>query len=392
MASPMTVEAASQPLNAVDRRFLRRAFSLAENGYSSTSPNPRVGCVLVRDRKALAEAFHRAAGLPHAEAEACAMVDGQASGATAYVSLEPCSHHGRTPPCTDALLEQGIERVVFGARDINPQVNGRGEASLREAGVDVLCAGWEREHLLLNPGYECAFRHSRPWLRLKLATSIDGYIALADGQSKWLSGEPARADNQRWRARSDAVLTTWRTAEADGASLNVRKGRLRAHQPKRIVLDRNLRSLPTARVYALDPSTALVLCCRSEETAATIDRDWQGMLEGGLEIVSIEPESDDVAFLRQCLQAVFAKGIREIQVEAGAAFGGFLLDKGFVDELLLYQAPKLLGSGLAPRVEAPSSPDACDSWPLCSYGRFGEDMRLQYLHHRWAGVGEAADV
>ncbi|MDS4040785.1 MAG: bifunctional diaminohydroxyphosphoribosylaminopyrimidine deaminase/5-amino-6-(5-phosphoribosylamino)uracil reductase RibD, partial [Candidatus Competibacter sp.] len=235
---------------------MARALALARRGLYGTDPNPRVGCVLVREGAIVGEGWHEHAGKPHAEANALETAGERARGATAYVTLEPCCHYGRTPPCTDALLRAGITRMVTAMPDPNPQVAGRGLAQLRAAGIGVECGLLEAEAQALNPGFIQRMTQGRPFVRVKLAMSLDGRTALASGQSQWLTGEAARQDVQRLRARSSAILTGIGTVLADDPSLNVRLPEA-PRQPSRVILDTELRTPPTAKTLRL-PGSVLI--------------------------------------------------------------------------------------------------------------------------------------
>jgi diaminohydroxyphosphoribosylaminopyrimidine deaminase/5-amino-6-(5-phosphoribosylamino)uracil reductase len=243
------------PFDAPDRAFMARALALASQGLATTQPNPRVGCVLVRDGQVLAEGWHQRAGGPHAEAAALANLQspGQpqtsAVGATAYVTLEPCDHHGRTPPCSEALIKAGIARVVYAMDDPDPRVNGGGARRLRAAGVQVQSGLLAAEATELNAGYIKRMRHGVPLVRVKLAMSLDGRTALSDGRSKWLTGEAARQDVQQWRARSSAILTGIGTVLTDDPMLSVRPSGPSVRQPPRVILDSQLRTPAAARVF-----------------------------------------------------------------------------------------------------------------------------------------------
>src|SRR2546429_9345251 len=241
-----------------DREAMQRALELAAPGLSTTAPNPRVGCVIAREARSVAEGWHERAGEAHAEVLAMRPAAAQAAGATVYVTLEPCSRQGRTPPCVEALLAAGVARVVFAATDPNPQVNGRGAAALRDGGVAVEGGLLERESLELNCGFVKRMQHGRPWVRVKLAMSLDGRTALGTGESRWITGEAAREDVQQWRARSSAILTGIGTVLADDPRLDVRLPAEAAgqpgtaaespRQPLRVVLDSHLRTPPGARL------------------------------------------------------------------------------------------------------------------------------------------------
>lgn len=318
--------------NDRDRGHMLHALSLAERGLFTATPNPRVGCVIVRDARIIGEGWHERAGEAHAEAAAisAARAGGEAThGATAYVTLEPCNHHGRTPPCTDALLDAGIARVVAAMRDPNPAAGGGGER-LRAAGVAVefgLCADQARE---LNIGWLHRLATGRPWVRVKVAASLDGRTALDNGASQWITGPAARADGHRWRARSCAILTGIGTVLQDDPQLTVR-GIDTSRQPLRVIVDRRGQLPATARVLDGDGGVLIV-------SATAPDVAWpQGVRHARL------PGPDGRVDLDAMLKLLATEGVNELQVEAGAKLNGALLAAGLVDELLLYLAPSLLG-------------------------------------------------
>jgi diaminohydroxyphosphoribosylaminopyrimidine deaminase/5-amino-6-(5-phosphoribosylamino)uracil reductase len=250
-----------------DQYWMARALRLAARGLYTAHPNPRVGCVLVRDGELVAEGWHERTGGDHAEAAALKLAGPNARGCTAYVSLEPCCHHGRTPPCAQALVAAGVERVVVGAPDPNPRVDGGGIELLREAGLEVTEGVLEAECAALNVGFHQRMTNSRPWVRVKLASSLDGRTALADGRSQWISGEASRADVQRWRARSSAILTGIGTVLADNPSLNVRDPALAAAlQPERIIVDSALRMPVDAKLLGL-PGQVRIFCAEAPDAA-----------------------------------------------------------------------------------------------------------------------------
>ena len=233
--------------NEADHRWMQRALELAEQGLMSTTPNPRVGCVIVRDGERAGEGWHRRAGEPHAETVALAEAGERARGATVYVTLEPCSHFGRTPPCTDALVAARVARVIVAMEDPNPLVNGQGLERLRRAGIDVRCGLLEGRSRDLNIGFVSRMTRARPWVRLKVAASLDGFTALPDGRSQWITGELARADGHRWRARSCAILTGIGTVSADDPQMNARASEA-TRQPLKVIVDSSLRIDPHARL------------------------------------------------------------------------------------------------------------------------------------------------
>ncbi len=318
-----------------DYRYMARALMLAQRGLYGTDPNPRVGCVLVKDGMIVGEGWHQRAGDPHAEVNALDTASDRARGATAYVTLEPCCHYGRTPPCTDALLNAGIARLVAAMSDPNPQVAGKGLTILRDAGVTVECGLLEVEARALNPGFIQRMTQGRPWVRVKLAMSLDGRTALASGESRWLTGEAARQDAQRLRARASAVLTGSGTLLADDPSLNVRLPET-TRQPLRVILDTELRTPPTAKILRL-PGSVLIFTAAADPAAQEL------LLAAGAEIV-VMPRAERGLNLRSVMAELARRECNELQVECGPTLAGALLQAGLVDELVIYMAPLLLGN------------------------------------------------
>ena len=321
---------------AADLAFMARALRLAEHALYTTFPNPRVGCVIVQNRKVLGEGWHQRAGEPHAEAIALRAAGAAARGATVYVTLEPCSHFGRTPPCADALIEAGVARVVVAMEDPNPLVVGRGIARLRAAGIAVDCGVLEDQARELNIGFVSRMTRGRPWLRLKLAASLDGKTALSDGSSQWITGPAARQDGHRWRARACAILSGIGTVLADNPQLNVREVST-DRQPLKIVVDSRLQLSPEAGLFA-DGS---VLVIGAADTQDAADRA-AALRAKGAEVLFIPDETGRVD-LPALLTELGQRGINELHVEGGYRLSGALLAAGLVDELLLYLAPCLLG-------------------------------------------------
>jgi len=322
-------------LAAQDSRWMAEALRLAELGLYGTSPNPRVGCVLVADGQQVGSGWHRRAGEPHAEVLALREARDKARKATAYVTLEPCSHHGRTPPCADALIAAGIARVVVAAQDPNPLVAGTGIARLRAAGIDVDCGLMEADAIELNKGFFTRMTRGTPWLRSKIAISLDGRTALANGASNWITGDPARRDVQRWRARSCAVLTGIGTVLADDARLNVRDIATE-RQPLRVVLDSRLRMPSTARML-LEGKVLIYAALRDTERIAA--------LENAGATVTVLANGNGQVDLPAMLRDLAQRGCNEVLLEAGSTLNGAMLRAGLVDQLLLYVAPQLLGNG-----------------------------------------------
>jgi diaminohydroxyphosphoribosylaminopyrimidine deaminase/5-amino-6-(5-phosphoribosylamino)uracil reductase len=354
---------------AIDHAHMAHALRLAERGLYTTHPNPRVGCVIAHGEQVIGTGFHQRAGEPHAEVFALREAGEQARGATAYVTLEPCAHHGRTPPCADALIAAGASRVVIAAEDPFPQVAGRGIGKLRDAGI-VVDTGLMREAAReLNMGFFSRIERGRPWVRVKLAMSLDGRTALANGESKWITGEAARADVQRWRARSSAILTGSGTVLADNPRLTVRLPDGEAFTPPwRVLLDNRLRTPPGSHV--LD-GTAPTLVLHNEHYAP-IDPRFQAA-----ELAAV-PVQGGAMDLHVVMAELARRHVSEVHVEAGPTLCGSLLAAGLVDELLLYVAPVLLGDSARPLLGLPSLTDMADRWKLRTLDRrvLGDDLRL----------------
>lgn len=318
-----------------DQRWMAHALELARRGEYSTDPNPRVGCVLVRDGAAVGEGWHERAGRPHAEINALSVAGEQAKGATAYLNLEPCAHHGRTGPCADALVQAGVTRVVAAMEDPNPVVSGKGFARLEAAGIATATGLLHAEAEKLNRGFLKRHRDGRPWFTSKFAASMDGRTALANGESRWISGEEARAEVQLLRAGASAVLTGIGTVLADNPRLDVRmEGEWR--QPARVVLDPSLRCPVDGRIFASGGPVFII--------AARDDSDRVRALSGaGATVVRLAGRGGRIDL--EALAGWMAdQHFNEVLVEAGATLNGSLLEAGLVDELVLYLAPVLLGS------------------------------------------------
>ncbi len=354
-----------------DVAWMRRALALAEGGRYTAAPNPLVGCVLVRGGVVVGEGYHRRAGEGHAEVNALLEAGPRAGGATVYVTLEPCAHHGRTPPCAEALIGAGIGRVVAAMQDPNPQVAGKGLALLREAGIDVECGLLADEAAALNPGFIKRMVTGRPYVRVKMAQSLDGRSALADGASRWITGPAARADVQLWRARSQAIVTGIGTVLADDPQLTVRLPDV-ASQPLRVVLDSALGLPPTARLLR-EPGSTLV-ATRSADTPRAA-----ALAAAGAQTVTLPAGADGGIDLGALLDELGRRQCNEVLVEAGPRLAGAFLAAGLVDELIVYIAPHLLGHDAWPTFQLPPVPrmDArLDLEPLDVLS-FGPDLRLR---------------
>ncbi len=353
-----------------DTEYMQRALRLAERGLYTTDPNPRVGCVIVKDDKVIAEGWHRRAGEPHAEILALQQAGDEAAGATVYVSLEPCSHHGKTPPCADALVRAGVSRVVAAMQDPNPEVAGNGFEQLRKQGIAVESGLLEQAARSVNPGFIKRMQSGRPFVRIKMAMSLDGRTAMASGESQWISGEAARADVQRLRARSSVILTGVDTVIYDDPSLNVRlsaqqlgiEGDVR--QPHRVVLDSQLRFPPGAKMLTLQGTTTVLTT--KQETA-----------DLACEVVSLDEAGGrvDLAAVMNWLSALQAN---EVHVEAGASLCGALLQSKLVDEIVVYMAPHIMGSNARGMFNIPGLETMADRIRLdiIDVRQFGKDMRI----------------
>jgi diaminohydroxyphosphoribosylaminopyrimidine deaminase/5-amino-6-(5-phosphoribosylamino)uracil reductase len=371
--------------SAFDQAAMRRALELAARGLETTHPNPRVGCVIAQGERIVGEGFHARAGEPHAEVFALRAAGETARGATAYVTLEPCNHHGRTPPCVDALLAAGIARVVYASHDPDPRVDGAGAERLRAAGVTVEGGLLAAEADDLNAGFLSRLRRGRPWVRLKLAMSLDGRTALASGESRWLTSDAARADVHAWRARSDAVLTGIGSVLADDPQLTVRREAGVARQPLRVVLDSRLRTPPQARLLR-EPGETLLLTTAAASPARAV---LQGAA-GALRIETVAADTAGRVQLDAALQRLGALGINELWVEAGATLAAALQLAGLVDEWVLYVAPVLLGADGRPLLAMPGAARLAVAPRLrvCDVQPVGADVRIML---RSGGMGSPVE-
>jgi len=338
-------------LSVTDIEFMQRAINLAKNGRFTTTPNPNVGCVLVKDGQVIGEGFHRQAGQGHAEVNALAQVKGSAKKATAYVTLEPCSHYGRTPPCSKGLIEAGVSRVVVGMQDPDPRVAGRGLAMLEAAGISTVCGVLEQQSRDLNPGFLSRIEKKRPFITIKMASTLDGCTALNDGSSQWITGSEARRDVQQFRAQHCAILTGTGTVLADNPSLNIRYNELgylqqsisesALRQPLRIVIDSQNKVLPSHKMIGIKSPVLLV---RREAD----EQSWPGHVE---QLVMSGKGHID---LNSLMVELAKRDINSVWVEAGATLAGALIESDLCDELIVYQAPKLMGTNNKGLVTLPS--------------------------------------
>ncbi len=355
---------------------MARALALAERGVFNTTPNPSVGCVLVRDGRVIGEGFTQPPGGPHAEISAlndARMRSESVSGATAYVTLEPCSHFGRTPPCADALIAAGLARVVSAMVDPNPQVGGRGNSRLQAAGIAVESGLMAAEAEALNAGFMSRHRRGRPWVQVKLAMSLDGRTGMASGESKWITGPQARADVQRLRAAACAIVTGAGTVLADDPELSVRELVDAAppyRQPLRVVLDRRGRVSMGARVFAGGPALWIADGRVASSAPRPANVDWLECRPAG------EPPADR---LEELLAELLRRDCNTVLVEAGPTLAGSFIDAGLCDELVIYMAPKLLGDRARPLVHLniERMHDAV-GLRLAQLTRIGDDVKLIY--------------
>jgi len=351
-----------------DEHHMARALRLAARGLFTTAPNPRVGCVVVRDGAVVGEGFHERAGEAHAEVRALHAAGERAAGATVYLTLEPCSHHGRTPPCVDALIAARVKRVVAAMQDPNPKVAGEGFARLRAAGIEVGSGLLEDEARELNVGFVARMTRGRPWVRLKVAASLDGKTALGNGRSQWITGEEARADGHRWRARACAILTGIGTVRDDDPQLTVRAVAT-SRQPLKILVDSRLEAPPDARLFA--GGNALV-------AAAVADREKIARLRSrGVEVVVL-PNAGGKVELADLMRELARRALNEIHVEAGFKLNGSLVAAGVVDELLVYLAPSLIGESGQGMFNLPALDDLAQRRRLVwrDVQRVGGELRL----------------
>lgn len=356
-------------MTSQDIEWMTRALRLAARGLYTTTPNPRVGCVIVKNGQLVGEGAHLKAGEPHAEVHALRAAGEQARGATAYVTLEPCSHFGRTPPCADALVNAGVSRVVVAMQDPNPLVAGNGIARLQAQGIAVTVGVCEVQARALNPGFIQRMTQQRPYVRLKVAASLDGRTALANGDSQWITSAAARKDVHHWRAQSCAIITGIASILKDDSSLTVREVKT-ARQPLRVVVDSQLRIPVDAKV--LQDGNALVAYAQGD--AAKLEM---------LQVMGVRtlqaPNAQGQVDLAVLMQALTALPCNEVLIEAGATLNGAFLQSGYVDELLLYYAPKLMGHTARGMFALPelTQMSAVRDLNMLDVRQFGQDLRIQ---------------
>ncbi|WP_415883259.1 bifunctional diaminohydroxyphosphoribosylaminopyrimidine deaminase/5-amino-6-(5-phosphoribosylamino)uracil reductase RibD [Neptuniibacter sp. QD34_54] len=356
-----------------DREYMARAIQLAKEGLYTTQPNPRVGCVLVKQGNIVGEGFHYRAGEGHAEVNALRAAGEEAKGATAYVTLEPCSHYGRTPPCSEALINAGVTRVVAAMVDPNPQVAGRGMTMLREAGIEATSGLLEESARALNPGFIKRMETGLPFVRVKSAISLDGRTAMASGESKWITGPAARGDVQKLRAQSSVILTGIGSILQDDSALTVREAQLNLpnvadvvqKQPLRVVLDSRLQMPLTASILKQPGRTLIVTC--SDDTIAQ-----NKLKDAGAEVRVMPAENGRVALLPLLRWLASEEQCNDLLVETGSVLAGAFVEQKLADELHVYMAMKLLGSQAKPLFELPLT-------------KMSEQVELQMLDSRMLG-------
>jgi len=365
---------------------MARALRLAERGRYTAHPNPLVGCVLVKDGEVVGEGFHARTGEGHAEVNALLAAGNDACGSTAYVTLEPCAHHGRTPPCAEALIAAGVSSVIVAMQDPGKDVSGRGFAMLADAGIEVQTGLMASVAASLNRGFLKRVTDHRPLLRLKLASSMDGAIAMSDGESQWITSPESRRDVQRLRARSGAVMTGIGTVLSDDPSLNVRAAEIDTGglQPIRVVLDSRLRMPPTAKMLSLTGTT--LVCCSG-------DRDANALQKSNAEVMAFAGTEGRVE-VESVLLELGRRGVNELLVEAGPELAGHLLERDLVDELVIYQAPHIMGSQTLGLATTPSWLLLSDRRELIitDVRRIGRDTRITATFGQLRQSAQAKDT
>ncbi|QRV25362.1 bifunctional diaminohydroxyphosphoribosylaminopyrimidine deaminase/5-amino-6-(5-phosphoribosylamino)uracil reductase RibD [Marinomonas foliarum] len=361
--------------------WMAKAIQLAKKGRYTTHPNPRVGCVLVKDQQIIGQGFHVKAGEGHAEVNALADANQDAVGATAYVTLEPCSHQGKTPPCADALIKAGVARVVYGMQDPNPEVSGNGLAKIKQAGIEIIGPVLEAECEALNLGFIKRMREGLPYVRVKLAMSMDGRTAMESGESQWITDSAARLDVQRLRAQSDAIVTGIGSVLADNPSMTVRIDNddqevdpKSVRQPIRVIMDTALSILPEAKI--LYPTNQAWMFSVEEEVEA---EHLETLTKKGVTVRFSPRGLDGRLDLLDAMEQLADSGINEVLLEAGAELAGGFLAAGLIDEIVVYMAPKLLGSSARPLFKLPlDEMDEAVELTLKSVRQVGQDVRLVY--------------
>lgn len=366
---------------AVDHQFMSQALAQAQNALYLSNPNPRVGCVIVKDGEVIGRGHTQRVGGPHAEVQALADVRANgfdAAGSTIYVTLEPCNHTGRTPPCVDALIAAKPALVIVAMSDPNPLVGGKGLERLKAAGIDVRCGLLESEAQALNQGFISRMTRGLPWVRMKIAASLDGKTALPNGQSQWITGSLARADGHHWRAQACAILTGVGTVKEDDPSLNVRDVKTE-RQPWRIIVDSKLETPLKAKVVSKLNGSGVILVCASLDSQESQDKA-KAFEALGVEVITMANPNGKVDLSKLFTYLAKERHMNEIHIEAGFKLNGSLLREDCVDELLLYYAPFFMGDGIGMANISPlTALDQRQDWQIMDQMLFGSDLRLRLI-------------
>jgi len=359
-------------MNKLDADYMARALVLAKRGAYTTQPNPRVGCILVKNNIIIAEGWHVRAGQGHAEVEALKQID-SAEAATAYVTLEPCSHFGRTAPCADALIKAGVARVVVAMQDPNPLVAGKGIALLEAAGIETCCGVLESEAREINKGFIQRMVNNKPYVLSKLAMSLDGRTAMASGESKWITSAEARHDVQKLRASAGAILTGVDTVLADDPSMNVRLDGVDVEQPIRVILDSSLKTPVTAKILTLAGRSLILTCSEDSEKIAALK-------QANAEVHTLAKNAQGRLDLQVVLQFLAEQQVNDVLVEAGSTLNGALMEQGLIDECVVYMAPSLLGASGRGLFDMPQINKMSEKKQLeiLDIRKVGVDIRLQF--------------
>jgi len=364
---------------AVDHQFMSQALAEAQNALYLANPNPRVGCIIVKDGEVIGRGYTQKVGGPHAEVQALADAKSRGldpAGSTVYVTLEPCNHTGRTPPCVDALIAAKPAKVIVAMSDPNPLVGGKGLERLRAAGIDVRCGLLESDSQELNRGFISRMTRALPWVRMKIAASLDGMTALSNGQSQWITGPLARADGHHWRAQACAILTGVGTVKEDDPTINVRDVKTE-RQPWKIIVDSRLETPLTAKVLSNPKASGIILACASLDSvdAQEKKKTFEAL---GVEVIAMANAHGKVDLPKLFAYLAQERHMNEIHVEAGFKLNGSLLREGCVDELLLYYAPFLMGDGIGmANISALTALDQRQDWQMKDHSLFGSDLRLR---------------
>ena len=354
--------------------MMARALRLAKRGLYTTDPNPRIGCVIVRNEEIVGEGFTSPVGGPHAEINALNITGEAAQGATVYVTLEPCSHHGRTPPCVDALIKAKVKRVVYAIADPNPLVNGAGAAALQAAGIKVSTGIMSAQARELNIGFFQRMSNGLPWVTVKIGASIDGKVALANGVSQWITSDESRADVQRQRARSSAIMTGSGTVLTDDPRLTIRAAEidLQGRNVLRVICDSQLRTSPTARLFK-EPGAILIVTTSNDASRVA------QLTAAGAEVISLAADQNGHVDLAGVLRLLATRGCNELLIEAGPRLSGRMLELGLANELLIYMAPVVLGADARSMFTTAPLDTMAARWnfEVHDVARTGKDMRVR---------------